>query len=57
MRRSGEGPKALPEEGSYSPTHWPVSRPVTWFIKPPESPDCGGGSFPKQLRLPWIVLV
>src|SRR3954467_7382483 len=46
-----------PESSAQTAAHWPFLAPVTRLGAPSESPTCGAGELPKQLRLPWIELV
>src|SRR6185295_6185451 len=58
-RRKGPlGPSRMsPWSATQIEAHWPFLAPVTWLSEPSESPICGAGELPKQLRLPWIVFV
>src|SRR4029078_5384636 len=57
-RKGPPGPfRMSPLRATQTEAHWPFLAPVTWLSEPSESPICGAGELPKQLRLPWIVFV
>src|SRR5215472_3980698 len=43
--------------GQVSPTHWPVALPPAVLGDPAESPTCGAGELPEQLRFDPTELV